>query len=206
MKKEQELEIEQEDSELTEADIERQRLIDSFNADDFALGNGTYRVILDYREGFDYGKVLDRYQEILAKYDYIVGDWGYDQLRLKGFFKDDFKNAAIDAKISHLDDYLYEYCNFGCAYFIIEQTGEFQRKGRDTSGHASNKKNRNKKNNAKQQAHVKEKKIEKNNNRKKDKFKKADKQVKVKQDSNNKQLKNPRKDKARTFTIRQKER
>ena len=32
-------------------------------------------------------KHLARYSDILNKYDYVVGDFGYDQLRLKGFIK-----------------------------------------------------------------------------------------------------------------------
>ena len=27
----------------------------------------------------------ERFSEVLARYDYIVGDWGYEQLRLRGF-------------------------------------------------------------------------------------------------------------------------
>ncbi|RCK12666.1 DUF1027 domain-containing protein [Bacillus licheniformis] len=60
-----------------------------------------------------------RYSDILNKYDYIVGDWGYSQLRLKGFFDDQNQKATFDTKISTLDEYIYEYCNFGCAYFVL---------------------------------------------------------------------------------------
>ncbi len=59
----------------------------------------------------------------LARYDYIVGDWGYEQLRLKGFFRADNRRAHPDQRIDSLEDYLYEYCNFGCAYFVIERIG-----------------------------------------------------------------------------------
>lgn len=60
-----------------------------------------------------------RFTEILLKYDYIVGDWGNEQLRLKGFYKDhhDVKKAS---RISRLEDYIKEFCNFGCAYFVLE--------------------------------------------------------------------------------------
>ena len=82
-----------------------------------------YEVVKDYREGFNEEAFLGRYTEILGKYDYIVGDWGYGQLRLKGFFDDKNQKATYDTKISTLEDYLYEYCNFGCAYFILRKTG-----------------------------------------------------------------------------------
>ncbi|HEM3684377.1 TPA: DUF1027 domain-containing protein [Streptococcus suis] len=72
----------------------------------------------DYKEAFDQTIFGQRFSPLMLKFDYIVGDWGNEQLRLKGFYKDD-KNVKSDLKISRLDDYLTEYCNFGCAYFVL---------------------------------------------------------------------------------------
>lgn len=83
-----------------------------------------YEILIDYREGFQEEAINSRYSEILGKYDYILGDWGYGQLRLKGFFEDTNHKASYDTKISTLQDYLYEYCNFGCAYFVIKKVGK----------------------------------------------------------------------------------
>lgn len=83
-----------------------------------------YELITDYREAFKEEDFKGRYAEILNKYDYIVGDWGYNQLRLKGFFEDKNQKASFDTKISTLADYLYEYCNFGCAYFVLRKVGK----------------------------------------------------------------------------------
>ena len=57
--------------------------------------------------------------EILTKFDYIVGDWSNEQLRLRGFYKEERDVATMD-KLSRLDDYLLEYCSYGCAYFVLE--------------------------------------------------------------------------------------
>ncbi|WP_018661819.1 YutD family protein [Heyndrickxia acidiproducens] len=81
----------------------------------------TYEIITDYRNGFKEDAFRSRYSEILEKYDYIVGDWGYGQLRLRGFFDDRNPKSAFDTKISTLTEYLYEYCNFGCAYFVAKK-------------------------------------------------------------------------------------
>ncbi|WP_284141669.1 MULTISPECIES: YutD family protein [unclassified Virgibacillus] len=80
-----------------------------------------YELIENIKEGFQEEAIKERYSDILKKYDYIVGDWGYEQLRLKGFFEDSHPKATYDTKISALDDYLYEYCNFGCAYFVLHK-------------------------------------------------------------------------------------
>lgn len=85
------------------------------------LNGKNYEIVENNKGGYQEQALKDRYSEILAKYDYIVGDWGYDQLRLKGFYKDKNPKASIDAKIGTLDDYLLEYCNFGCAYFVLKK-------------------------------------------------------------------------------------
>lgn len=80
-----------------------------------------YKVIENVKNGWDEEAFKARYSEILRKYDYIVGDWGYEQLRLRGFFDNHHPKARMDAKISSLSEYIYEYCNFGCAFFVIEK-------------------------------------------------------------------------------------
>ncbi|APC48935.1 YutD family protein [Virgibacillus halodenitrificans] len=80
-----------------------------------------YELIENVKNGYQEEALVERYSDILSKYDYIVGDWGYEQLRLKGFYADQNKKASMDSKISTLDDYLYEYCNFGCAYFVLKK-------------------------------------------------------------------------------------
>ncbi len=80
-----------------------------------------YEIIEDVKNGYNNDVLQERYSDILSKYDFVVGDWGYEQLRLKGFYDDQNPKATFDTKISTLDDYLYEYCNFGCAYFIMKR-------------------------------------------------------------------------------------
>lgn len=85
------------------------------------INGNTYEIVEDHKSGFNEEAFKARYSEILNKYDYIVGDWGYDQLRLRGFFDDQNQRATFDTKISTLTEYLYEYCNFGCAYFVVQK-------------------------------------------------------------------------------------
>ncbi|MGT2756645.1 YutD family protein [Streptococcus ovuberis] len=77
------------------------------------------RIVDNYKEAFDLTAFEQRFTTFMLKFDYIVGDWGNEQLRLKGFYKDDRTNK-LDLKISRLEDYLLEYCNYGCAYFVLE--------------------------------------------------------------------------------------
>lgn len=78
-----------------------------------------FELIENYRECFNEEQFIARYSDILDKYDYIVGDYGYDQLRLKGFYKDSNKKAEMSKRFSNIQDYIFEYCNFGCPYFAL---------------------------------------------------------------------------------------
>lgn len=86
--------------------------------------NHYFELIEEYRECFDEAHFAKRYSDILDKYDYIVGDYGYEQLRLKGFYKDTNKKSEINRRFSTIQDYIYEYCNFGCAYFILRRLSQ----------------------------------------------------------------------------------
>ena len=114
------------------------------------IGERQYRLVRNYREGFDAERLGERFSEVLTRYDYIVGDWGYDQLRLKGFFREGDRKSLPEQRIDTLEDYLYEYCNFGCAYFVLERTGGKRQQ---------NRKKRKRKRKDKSQAFIEEKKV-----------------------------------------------
>lgn len=88
----------------------------------YMIEGNAYRVVRDHKNGWNPEAFRARYSEVLDRYDYIVGDWGYNQLRLKGFFREPNPKAPKDSVISSLADYINEYCNFGCAYFVLEKT------------------------------------------------------------------------------------
>lgn len=85
------------------------------------IAGNIYELSFENRNGWNVEAFRNRYSEVLERYDYIVGDWGYNQLRLKGFFKDGHQKATKDSTYSYMADYINEYCNFGCAYFVLEK-------------------------------------------------------------------------------------
>ncbi|GAX48077.1 YutD family protein [Pseudolactococcus reticulitermitis] len=85
------------------------------------IGDKVFHLIYNHRDGFNQEKLEQRYSDIFAKYDYLVGDWGHEQLRLKGFFSTSRKKMPDDLKISHLEDYIKEYMNFGAAFFVLKR-------------------------------------------------------------------------------------
>lgn len=117
------------------------------------IGERQYLLVKNHREAFDGERLGERFSDVLSRYDYIVGDWGYDQLRLKGFFNESNRKAAPEQRIDTLEDYLYEYCNFGCAYFVIERVGGKREKQQ------TRRKKPNKKPIHQNQAHTEEKRV-----------------------------------------------
>lgn len=78
-----------------------------------------FKLLQNEKNAFNPETFGQRFSELLLKYDYLVGDWASDQLRIKGFFIDNH-NIRKSSRLSRIDDYLKEYCAFGCAYFILE--------------------------------------------------------------------------------------
>lgn len=86
----------------------------------FLLNGHRYVVQVNYRAAFDPAAFADRFSPILSKYDYLVGDWGYGQLRLRGFYRPQNPQFKPERGLATVRDYLYEECNFGCPYFVVQ--------------------------------------------------------------------------------------
>ena len=80
-----------------------------------------YEIIKDYRDAFDKEEFLNRYTDFFEIYDYIVGDYAYGKLRLKGFYDDKNKLANNINKYSNLDKYIKDNCAYGCKYFVAKK-------------------------------------------------------------------------------------
>ncbi|MGY3777157.1 YutD family protein [Isobaculum melis] len=110
-------------AEVAEVTVEEESRVKMLDATHLVIDEREYEIVKDYREAFDKEKLGERFSDILGKYDYIVADWGFEQLRLKGFYEDKNKKAPLEQRIGTLEDYIYEYCNFGCAYFVLKRIG-----------------------------------------------------------------------------------
>lgn len=158
-----------------------------------SIEGAKYKLQKNYQNAFDLAQFKERYTDLFEKFDYIVGDLGYDKLRLRGFYYDDTKGVPLDMRISSLEDYLIEYCNFGCAYFVLERQDEksvfpnYNRRDRlKTQGNRKTQKSRGKRQTqpAKtrkpvEQRKVAKRKFEKNQNKPKQQAGQADKKDEI---------------------------
>lgn len=85
------------------------------------IAGKTFELVKEHKGAWNVEAFRERYSEVLDRYDFIVGDWGYNQLRLKGFYYDNHSKATKDNSLGSLEEYLIEHCNFGCAYFILKR-------------------------------------------------------------------------------------
>ena len=85
------------------------------------IGHMNFELVENYRDAFDEEVFVEKYSELLNKYDYIVGDIGYEKLRLAGFYRSSKRKIEPDKRADTIQEYLNEYCNFGCAYFILRK-------------------------------------------------------------------------------------
>ena len=80
-----------------------------------------YKIIKNYKEGFNKDIFLEKYTDFFDDYDYILGDFAYDKLRLKGFCNKENKLFNKINDKNNIDKYILEDCAYECRYFILEK-------------------------------------------------------------------------------------
>lgn len=85
------------------------------------FNNICYELIEDYKEGYNQLEVENKLTEYYNDYDYVLGDWAYGKLRLKGFCDKNNKLYKPYNDINNKSDYLKNECAFDCSYFILKK-------------------------------------------------------------------------------------
>lgn len=80
-----------------------------------------YKIVKDYKNGFDDEQIKEKLTEFFKDYDYILGDWAYGKLRLKGFNDKENENFSPINDISKVDEYIKKHCAYECRYFILKK-------------------------------------------------------------------------------------
>ena len=84
------------------------------------LNDLDYELIED-NNGYNEEEIISKTTDYFIPYDYIIGDWAYGKLRLKGFCdkKNKIYNKSND--ILNKDIYIKENCAYGCRYFVLKK-------------------------------------------------------------------------------------
>ena len=85
------------------------------------LDNNEYTLIKNEKEGFNLESVQEKYTDFFNDYDYIVGDWAYGKLRLKGFCEKKNKLYKPFNDKDTIEKYIETKCAYGCKWFVLKK-------------------------------------------------------------------------------------
>ncbi|MDD2203025.1 MAG: DUF1027 domain-containing protein [Bacilli bacterium] len=85
------------------------------------IESNNYEIIENYNDGYNEEEFKLRMTDYFYDYDYVIGDWAYGKLRLKGFYDSSNKKVKEINDYSMAKDYLKNNCAFGCKYFIAKR-------------------------------------------------------------------------------------
>lgn len=85
------------------------------------IDNKTYEVINNYNDAINIDDLSGKITDYFDNFDYIVGDYSYSMVRLKGFNDKTNKYFKKINDINLLDDYIKNNCAYGCRWFCIKK-------------------------------------------------------------------------------------
>lgn len=83
--------------------------------------NGKKFELIKDNEGFILEEFENKLTDYYDNFDYIVGDWAYGKLRLKGFLAEENKNVKDYNNIKFVEEYIINNCAYQCKYFILKR-------------------------------------------------------------------------------------
>ena len=85
------------------------------------INNIKYQIIRNDKDCINKEVLSEKITDYFDSYDYIVGDFSYDKVRLKGYYEPTNKKKTEINDISNVENYIKEYCSFGARIFIIKK-------------------------------------------------------------------------------------
>ena len=85
------------------------------------INNIKYEVIRNDKNCINTEELSEKITDYFDNYDYIVGDFSYDKVRLKGYYEKTNKKATEINNIVNVDQYIKEYCSYGARIFVIKK-------------------------------------------------------------------------------------
>lgn len=80
-----------------------------------------YLVMKEEKDAIDLEALEKGLTDYFLDFDYVVGDWAYGKLRLKGFNSKTNKNFKDLNDVDKVSDYIKNNCAYGCRWFMISE-------------------------------------------------------------------------------------
>lgn len=81
----------------------------------------SYELIKNYKDAYNKEELEEKFTEYFYDFDYIVGDYAYDKLRIKGFNKKENPGFRECNDYEKVDEYINNFCSYECRYYILEK-------------------------------------------------------------------------------------
>ena len=91
------------------------------NRKQIKLENNIYEIIENKNDCLDISELIEKYTDYFYPFDYILGDYAYNKLRLKGFCDKNNKRYNRINDISLKEKYLKNQCAYHCNFFLIKK-------------------------------------------------------------------------------------
>ena len=85
------------------------------------FNNQKYIIEKNIYNCFKYEEVEVLFTDYFDEFDYILGDYSYDKLRLKGFCKKGSSRFNKINDINQIDEYVKNYCSYQANYFLLKK-------------------------------------------------------------------------------------
>lgn len=85
------------------------------------LLKNNYEIVRNDKNCFNIEEIKEKVTEYFEDYDYILGDFAYEKVRLKGYYESDNKKATKINDIKYIDEYINNYCSYGARVFILKK-------------------------------------------------------------------------------------
>lgn len=80
-----------------------------------------YELVENYKDAFFLEDVQEKITDYFDSFDFILGDYSYDKLRLKGFCIKGNKLFKEINDFNNVQNYLKKFCSYDCRYFILKK-------------------------------------------------------------------------------------
>ena len=86
------------------------------------LEDNEYELIEDNGDCFSEADIKEKYTDYFYEFDYILGDYAYNKLRLKGFCEKGNNRFNKINDYATKDEYLKNLCAYKCKYFVLKKS------------------------------------------------------------------------------------
>lgn len=86
---------------------------------EIVIRDNKYELVRNVRDAFNLEELEEKMTDYFDEFDYVLGDYAYSKLRLKGFNDKSNKHFKPINDYAKLDDYIKNNCAYGCKYFVI---------------------------------------------------------------------------------------